>query len=97
MLSAIFLIAALFAQAAAETPAGPAPAAAASVSSVVVQGQKSGVARDNEVVCHKEKVLGTLFPKEVCARRADLAERRQMDQEQTRAATSLRPYSATSH
>ncbi len=95
MLSAISVVAALLAQSA---PTGSTAAATApTVSSVVVQGQKSAVAVDTEIVCHKEKVLGTMFPKEICARRQDIAERRRTDQEQTREATNLRPWKDPAH
>jgi hypothetical protein len=39
----------------------------------------------NQVVCHSETVMGSLFPKKVCASRGALAERERSDQAQVRA------------
>jgi hypothetical protein len=72
--------------------AAPAPgsdtAAAKSqgVTGVTVTGEKpkKNVADPKEVICHREPVLGSLFPKEVCARREDFAERNRTDQAGTR-------------
>ena len=75
-------------------PAAPAPDAAKptghQVDSVTVTGKKS-TAVDlgaHEVVCHSEPVLGSMFPKKVCATRGELAERRQNDQDVARKFTS---------
>ena len=69
-------------------PADPsAPASAAkpdgnNVDGVTVTGKKQAeVDKDpNQVMCHSEPVMGSLFPKKVCASRRDIAERRQGDQ-----------------
>lgn len=45
-----------------------------------------------ELVCTNEKVIGSLFPKQVCATKEELAERRAFDQAELRKAQSLRPY-----
>ena len=63
MLNAAFAAAVLLLQVA---PAATPPAAAApgaSVSPVTVKGQKPSVAEDNQVICHSEKVIGSLFPR----------------------------------
>ena len=44
------------------------------------------------MICHKEPVIGSLFPKEVCARRDEIAERRRVDQATTRNAQAQRPW-----
>ncbi|MBS0332464.1 MAG: hypothetical protein JSS35_06835 [Proteobacteria bacterium] len=46
----------------------------------------------NTVVCRTEPVLGSLFPKKICATREAREERRNLDQEQLREWTALRPY-----
>jgi hypothetical protein len=100
----IFAAAILLAQAApalaqTDTPAAapsppPAPASGKNLSGVTVTGKKAapGAPDQKEVVCHREPVLGSLFPKEICARREDIAERRREDQQTTREMTALRPY-----
>jgi len=103
MISAVLAAAILFAQAepAAAPAAPPASTAAAAaktgnaVSPVTVVGakpEKPGVARPDELVCRTEPVLGTLFPKRICARRDELAERQRIDQAETRKAQALRPW-----
>ncbi len=49
---------------------------------VTVTGKKQAeVDKDpSQVLCHSEPVMGSLFPKKVCASRRDIAERRQSDQ-----------------
>lgn len=72
-----------------------APATApGSVSPVVVPGKKAPEAAkiQTEMVCRSEPVLGTLFPKRICATRQEIAERRRWDQKETREATNLRPW-----
>ena len=68
-------------------PATPAPAAdGKDLSGVTVTGKKP-TAVDfgaKEVICHSEPVMGSLFPKKVCATRGELALRRQNDQEVAR-------------
>jgi hypothetical protein len=96
MISVIFAAAVLFAQAepAAASAANP-PAAAptpGAVSPVTVTGKKKTQADPNEVVCHSEPVLGTLFPKRVCATRQEIADRRNVDQASTRQSQALRPW-----
>jgi hypothetical protein len=75
-------------------PTPPPATASKNVGGVTVTGKKvsPGAPDPKEVVCHREPVLGSLFPKEVCARREDIAQRRREDQEMTREATALRPY-----
>ncbi|MGZ6040413.1 MAG: hypothetical protein ACXWKR_17220, partial [Phenylobacterium sp.] len=66
-------------------PAPPAPGGK-DLSGVTVTGKKS-TAVDlgaKEVVCHSEPVLGSMFPKKVCATKGELALRRQNDQEVAR-------------
>ena len=100
MISAFLMAAAIFAQAqpaAAAAPSTAAPSAAPpaagaphDVSGVTVTGQKKG-SDPTEVVCHSEPVLGSMFPKKVCASRGALAERRDQDQADLRKWTALRP------
>jgi hypothetical protein len=98
MIGAFLAATVLFAQAAAAaTPdAAGAPAAASTahvVSPVTVTGKKAAAAdRGSELVCRTEPVLGTLFPKKICARRDELAQRTREDQKETREATNLRPW-----
>jgi hypothetical protein len=107
MLGALFTVAALFAQAApdsapaASPPASTAPATATAstpppahgVSGVTVTAKPKakGDVDQKEVVCHSEAVLGSMFPKKVCASRGDIAERRNVDQAEVRRWTALRP------
>jgi hypothetical protein len=71
-------------------PPSPAPSAAKpggnQVEGVTVTGKKQAEAdKDpNEVICHSEPVMGSLFPAKVCASRRELSERRQHDQEVAR-------------
>ena len=91
MIAAIFAAGLLFMQAQpAADPAAAAPAAASPpsghpVSPVTVTGRKpqSGDLSQAEVICHSESVIGSRFPKKVCASRRELAERRQEDQATT--------------
>jgi hypothetical protein len=99
MIVALFVAGALFAQAtpaAASAPGAPSaapPAAGHAVSPVVVTGKKPDAAdRGSELVCRSETVLGTLFPKRICMRRDELAQRTREDQKETREATNLRPW-----
>ena len=99
MFRVVFVAAAVLTLAApafAQTP-DPAPAARSGkdLGGVTVTGKKvsPGAPDPKEIVCHREPVLGSLFPKEICARREDIAERRRQDQKDTREATNLRPYS----
>ena len=95
MISAVFAAAALLMQAApaadpaAAPGAAPAPAASGShsVSPLTVTGKKQVEAdKDpNETICHSENVIGSRFPKKVCATRRELAERKQQDQATTEA------------
>jgi hypothetical protein len=56
------------------------------VEGITVTGKKQAEAdKDpNEVLCHSEPVLGSLFPAKICATRRELAERRRNDQEVAR-------------
>jgi hypothetical protein len=80
---------------AAAVPSPPPATASKNVGGVTVTGKKvsPGAPDPKEIVCHREPVLGSLFPKEVCARREDIAERRRLDQATTRETQALRPYS----
>jgi hypothetical protein len=104
MLGALFTVAALFAQAApdsapASPPASAAPATATAstpphgVSGVTVTAKPKakGDVDPKEVVCHSEAVLGSMFPKKVCASREAIADRRNVDQAEVRRWTALRP------
>lgn len=99
MISAVLAATALFVQAApAAAPAAPAVVATppgSAVSPVVVNGvrpAKPAATNPDELVCRTEPVLGTLFPKKICARREDLAERQRIDQAEVRKAQALRPW-----
>ena len=59
-----------------------------------VKPQASAQVQRNTVVCHTEPVLGSMFPKKICATQGEIAERRANDQEQLREWTALRPYKA---
>jgi hypothetical protein len=93
MISAIFAATVLFMQAAptatpnAASGAAPsaAPAGSSAVSPLTVTGKKPhAVDLDpNQTICHSESVVGSLFPKKICATRRELAERRQQGQDQT--------------
>jgi hypothetical protein len=90
MIGAIFSAAVLLFQAA---PDAAAAAPTHAVSPVTVTpGRKTGAPDPAEMVCHKEPVMGTLFPKQVCARRDEIAERRRVDQASTRESQALRPW-----
>ena len=95
MVSAVLAAAALFLQAAPAAAVGDAPAAApapspapasatsgTSVAPVTVNGAKAKTANlePGRLICHNETVLGTLFPKKVCATQREIAERRLNDQ-----------------
>ena len=94
MISAVLAAAVLFAQA--EPAAAPAAAkSGAAVSPVTVVGarpEKPGTTHPDELVCRNEPVLGTLFPKRICARRDELAERQRVDQAEVRKDQALRPW-----
>jgi invasion protein IalB len=96
MLNAAFAAVILLMQAAPAATPAPAAAAAAtpatSVSPLTVQGQKKSVIEDTKIVCRREKVLGSMFPKEVCSSKQQLTERRNEDQAQLRSETWNRPY-----
>jgi len=101
MIAPLLMAAAMFAQAApaaapaaaasaAPSAAPPAAGAPKDLSGVTVTGQKKG-SDPTEVVCHSEPVLGSMFPKKVCASRQAIAERRDQDQAELRKWTALRP------
>jgi hypothetical protein len=79
----------------AAAPSAPPAKVGKDVGGVTVTGKKvsPGAPDQKEIVCHREPVLGSLFPKEICARREDIAERRRVDQQTTRETQALRPYS----
>ncbi len=98
MFSAVLAAAALFVQAApaaagdapsaAPSPSAPAVAASGPVTSiapVTVNGARSKTANleSGRLICHNETVLGTLFPKKVCATQREIAERRENDRQVT--------------
>ncbi|THD65049.1 hypothetical protein [Phenylobacterium sp.] len=106
MLSALFVAGAMLAQAQ-PFPAGPpeaapppAPAAAAqsgkTVSPLVIApdttDKPAPSLKKYVLVCRDEAVLGTLFPKKVCATQAQFAERQREDQKEVREWQALRPY-----
>jgi hypothetical protein len=81
--------------AAAAPPAPPpAPKSGKDLGGVTVTGKKvaPGAPDPKEVVCHREPVLGSLFPKEICAKREDIAQRRREDQQYVRETQALRPF-----
>src|SRR5471030_1357572 len=89
MISAVLTAATLFFQAApAVSPATTAPSAAPakSVSPVTVTplGSHTTVEAGGTIICHDEVRLGSLFPKRVCARKDELADRTRTDQQATR-------------
>jgi hypothetical protein len=97
MIAALFAASVVMFQAApaaAPTADPPASTGAHGVSGVTVTGEKAkkNAPDPKEVVCHREPVLGSLFPKEVCARREDIAERRRADQKYVRDSQALRPW-----
>ena len=96
MLNALFTAAMLMMQAAPVTtstaPSAAAPGSSGTVSPVIVQSHKKARADDERVICRKEVVLGTLFPKEVCARKQEFDQRTREDQAELRNDTALRPY-----
>jgi len=101
MLGVLLTVAALFAQAtpdaapeaSAAPPASVAKPSANGVSGVTVTAKKKerGDVDPKEVVCHSEMPIGSRFPQKICARREDIAERRQVDQMEVRRWTALRP------
>jgi hypothetical protein len=89
MFSAALVAIAVFAQgAAAAPPAGPpaTPDPGHAVSGVTVTGKQALTDEQaaNAVVCHDEPVLGSRFPKRVCATRRALDERKEGDKEVAR-------------
>jgi hypothetical protein len=88
MFSAALAATLLFFQAAPAAAPTPAPAADPNrtVSGVTVTGKtkQSEEAAQNVVVCHNEPVLGSLFPKKVCATIRENKERQRDDQEVAR-------------
>ena len=85
MISAIFAATILFMQAAPAATSGAAPAGSHAVSPLTVTGKKPQTVDldPNQLICHSESVVGSLFPKKICATRRELAERRQQGQDQT--------------
>jgi hypothetical protein len=86
MISALFAAAALFMQvtpAAVQAPAAAAPPGSSAVSPVTVNGKKAAAAdlSQSEVICHSEAVIGSLFPKKVCASRREITERKREDRQ----------------
>jgi hypothetical protein len=87
MISAIFVAAALFMQAAPgaapATDSAAAPPRSSAVSPLTVTGKKAAAVdlSQSEVICHSEAVIGSLFPKKVCASRREINERRLQDRQ----------------
>jgi hypothetical protein len=80
---------------AAAPPASTAPATSTKdVTSVVVTGKRpsTDIGDGKEVICHNETVIGTLFPKKICARREEILGRKREDQAELRRNTALRPW-----
>ncbi|THD65050.1 hypothetical protein [Phenylobacterium sp.] len=76
-----------------EPPAAAAPEGK-TVSPLVIAPQAPAPAPDLKkylLVCHDEPVLGSLFPKQVCATQAQRKERRDIDQAEVRRWQALRP------
>ena len=97
MIVAVFAAAAFLYQAApaAAPPASAAPATSGKdVTSVVVTGKRpsTDIGDGKEVICHNETVLGTLFPKRICARREEILDRKRADQAEVRRDQALRPW-----
>jgi hypothetical protein len=87
MIVAVFAAGLLFMQAQPAADPAAAPAAAPTPSghpvspvTVTSRKQQSGDLNPAEVICHSESVIGSRFPKKVCASRRELAERREQDQ-----------------
>ncbi|HEY3951303.1 hypothetical protein [Phenylobacterium sp.] len=57
-----------------------------------VKPQTSAEVQKSTVVCRTEPVLGSMFPKKVCATKAELKDRRDQDQAEVRKMQALRPY-----
>jgi hypothetical protein len=90
MISVVLAATVLFLQAA---PGAAAAAPSSTVSPVTVNGSPTAVkAHGSEMVCRDEPVLGTLFPKRICASRDQFAERQREDQKEARESTNLRPF-----
>jgi len=101
MIGAVLAVSMMFAQAApaaapdAAVSAAPPASTPHGVSGVTVTGEsaKKRAAPDpKEIVCHREPVMGSLFPKEVCARREEIMERQRVDQKYVRDSQALRPW-----
>jgi hypothetical protein len=99
MISAVLAATVLFFQAAPAADQPPAAAAVAtpgkSVSPVTVTGKGAHAATPGDeatVVCHDEIRLGSLFPRRICARKDELAQRTREDQAEHRRNTALRPW-----
>jgi hypothetical protein len=99
MVGAVLIASVLLAQAAPDAAAQPAVGAAAAVKATVVSPvtvtatkPADAATSGDELVCRNEAVLGTLFPKKVCARRADRMERRRVDQAEIRRDQAQRPW-----
>jgi hypothetical protein len=56
--------------------------------------QAKAVVANNTLVCHTEPVLGSLFPKKICATKAEVADRKAVDQAELRKWQALRPYAS---
>jgi len=85
MFSALLSAIALFYQAApAATPAAPDPGHAVSGVTVTAKKAVSDEQVANTVICHDEPVLGSRFPKKVCATNRALGERKADDKEAAR-------------
>ncbi|MFI4965087.1 MAG: hypothetical protein ACHP9T_06940 [Caulobacterales bacterium] len=95
MIGAVLVAGALFAQAAPSAAQAPAARTASGTPNVVapvtVERKRAPDAAAKEVVCHTEPVLGSLFPKKICASREAFAERRREDQEQLREWSAIKP------
>jgi hypothetical protein len=86
MIAAILVASMMFAEAA-PSAAPPASKTPTSVSGVTVTGEaskKRAPPDPKEVVCHKEPVMGSLFPKTICAQRQEVAQRTREDQKDIR-------------
>ena len=56
--------------------------------------QAKAVVANSTMVCHSEPVLGSMFPKKICATKSEIADRKAVDQAEVRKWQALRPYAA---
>ena len=91
MIAALVTTAVLALQQAAPQAVAP-PGTTISPAEVTAPKPKAAEVKKNQLICRDEPVLGTLFPKRVCATRSEITERQRWDQKDTRESTNLRPW-----